>query len=192
MARRLPAAQRRAGLVEVALQIFGADGYQATTMDAVAAAAGVTKPVLYQHFSSKHDLFLELLGTVASRLTETVVDAVSAASSPFEQVQLGFRAYFQFVSDRPAEFHLLFGEGVRSDEAFAAQVQSVEAAIAGTISELIVIEGLTSAERLVLAHGVVGLAEATGRHWSREGNTSPDIIATQITDLAWRGLRGAT
>ncbi len=188
---RLPAAQRKAALVDAAMAVFSAEGYQASTMDAVAAEAGVTKPVLYQHFPSKRELFLHLLSDVADRMRSVVVEALSDAASPHQQVQFGFRAYFDFVSSYPDQFRLLFGEGVRSDEAFSREVQQLERQIAAVIAELITIEGASPNARLTLAHGLVGLAEATGRHWAlATDHLDLDTITELVTELAWRGLRG--
>ena len=188
---RLPAAERRAGLIDAAMAVFSAEGYQATTMDAVAAEAGVTKPVLYQHFSSKRDLFLHLLSEVADRMRTVVVEAVAQASTPREQVQFGFRAYFGFVAAHPDEFRLLFGEGVRTDEAFSHEVHQLEGEIAAVIAELITIDGASPPARLALAHGLVGLAEATGRHWTLDaGHMDLETVTELVTELAWRGLRG--
>ena len=92
MATRLPAAERRAGLVEAALTVFSAEGFKVATMDAVAAEAGVTKPVLYQHFPSKRELFHELIRDVARRLRSDVTDAIGAATSPHDMVRRGMRA----------------------------------------------------------------------------------------------------
>jgi len=188
---RLPAAERRAALLDAALHVFASEGYRATTMEAVASRAGVTKPVLYQHFSSKHELFQHLLEEVTARMRAAVVDAVAAAGSPHDQVRRGFGAYFGFVSDQPAEFRLLFGEGVRSDEDFSATVRALELDIAAVIADLIIIDGASDEARLVLAHGVVGLAEATGRHWVSDPDAGDlTTIVDLVTELAWRGLRG--
>ncbi len=171
--------------------IFSSDGYQKTTMDAVAADAGVTKPVLYQHFPSKRDLFLELLHVVGRRLTEMVAEATADASSPRAQVERGFSAYFDFVGTRPEEFQLLFGEGVRVDEEFAAEVELVERSIADFVAALITTEGLSEDDRLVLGHGIVGMAERTAHHWVGNGRRgSAEELASRVADLAWSGLRG--
>ena len=192
MTIRLPAAERRAQLVDAALALFAAEGFQSTTMDAVAAEAGVTKPVLYQHFPSKRELFLELLRDVGRRLSENVGAATAAAASPREMVENGFAAYFDFVSEHPDQFRLLFGEGVRIDAEFAVEVMQVERSIAEFIAGLITIEDLDTDERLVLAHGIVGLAEGTGRHWTAAGCPGDaSVLASQVADLAWYGLRGS-
>jgi len=191
MTIRLSAPERRAQLTEAALAVFSNEGYQATTMDAVAAEAGVTKPVLYQHFPSKRSLFLVLLADVGHQLNQMVSEAVAEADSPREQVEQGFRAFFRFISDSPERFRLLFGEGVRADTEFSAELVRVERTIADFIAQHIEIEGLHSDERLILAHGMVGLAEATGRHLVASGRSSDhSAFAARVAAMAWGGLRG--
>jgi AcrR family transcriptional regulator len=190
-ATRLPAARRREQLLEVALEVFGEQGFHLASMNDVAEAAGVTKPVLYQHFRSKRDLYRELLDEVGGQLLEAITKATTAARSPHEQVQLGFEAYFRFVAGNEQAFRVLFGGGTRRDEEFAARVAEVEGAIAEAIATLIDVEGLTSAERRQLAHGLVGLAEGTSRLWVADGaEEPPEQLAALVADLAWRGLRG--
>lgn len=188
---RLPAARRRRQLLEVALGVFGEQGFHRTSMNDIAEAAGVTKPVLYQHFRSKRDLYRELLTEVGSSLLDAITKATAAAASPHEQVELGFVAYFRFVADNEPAFRILFGGGTRRDEEFAAQVALVEAAIADAIATLIDVEGLPAGARRQLAHGLVGLAEGTSRLWVADGKGgSPEDVARLVADLAWRGLRG--
>src|SRR6267143_3584644 len=165
MSTRLPAPRRRRQLLAVALRVFAERGYHPTSMNDLAEAAGVTKPVLYQHFRSKRALYLELLEDVGGQLRDTIGKATSEAGSPREQVRAGFRAYFTFVASRQQAFQLLFGGGARRDEEFADAVRSVEASIAETIAALIVVDGLDDDRRLLLAHGIVGVAEGTSRHW---------------------------
>ena len=189
MATRLPAAERRAGLVEAALTVFSAEGFKVATMDAVAAEAGVTKPVLYQHFPSKRELFHELIRNVARSLRSDVTDAVGAATSPHDMVRRGMRAVFTFVDERPEEFRLLYGEGVRSDEAFAVEVR-VRTIDGRRHRRTDRHRGIEPAGRLALAFGIVGLAEASARHWSLGGSgLSLDEVVEHVSDLAWHGLR---
>jgi AcrR family transcriptional regulator len=195
---RLPAARRRQQLLDVALQVFGEVGFHPTSMNDVAEAAGVTKPVLYQHFRSKRDLYREVLTNVGAHLLDEITKATTAAAGPHEQVELGFIAYFRFVEANEAAFRVLFGGGTRRDEEFAALVAEVEGAIAEAIATLIDAldvdeggDGLDAAERRQLAHGLVGLAEGTSRVWMAEGAQQPaEHVARLLADLAWRGLRG--
>ena len=188
---RLPAARRRRQLLEVALRVFAERGFHPTSMNDLAEAAGVTKPVLYQHFGSKRELYLELLDDVGTRLRESIDKATSEATTPREQVERGFSAYFHFVAEHQAAFQVLFGGGSRRDEEFAAHARRVEDTIADAVAALIEVPGLRGDDRRLLAHGIVGLAEGTGRHWLRDGATGdPDELAARVAELAWAGLRG--
>lgn len=187
---RLPAARRRRQLLDVALRAFAGRGFHQTSMDDIADAAGVTKPVLYQHFGSKRELYAELLADVGEQLAAAVVEATGAAHGPHQQVEAGFVAYFRFVASHQEAFQLLFGSGARRDVEFADAVSKVEEAIAERIAPLID-AAVDDEHRLLLAHGLVGLAEGTGRRWVRhELDLDPEVVAHRIAELAWGGLRG--
>ena len=190
-ATRLPAARRRQQLLDVALRVFAEQGFHPTSMNDLAEAAGVTKPVLYQHFASKRELYLELLQDVGGRLHDAIVDAVTQAEGPRDQVEQGFTAYFRFVGAHRDAFLVLFGGGTRRDDEFASHTRRVEEAVADAVSGLIEIEGLSDADRRLLAYGIVGLAEGTSRHWlANDAEGDPEALAGRVAELAWAGLRG--
>src|SRR4051812_12408040 len=147
MSTRLPAPRRRRQLLDVALGVFAEQGYHVTSMNDLAEAAGVTKPVLYQHFRSKRALYLELLEDVGGQLRDTIGKATSEAVGPHDQVRAGFLAYFSFVAEHRQAFQLLFGGGTQRDEEFADAVRLVEDSIAETIATLIVVDGLDDERR---------------------------------------------
>jgi AcrR family transcriptional regulator len=188
---RLPASQRRRQLLNVAIEAFGTSGFHKTSMSTLAAAAGVTKPVLYQHFRSKSELYLEVLRDIGGRLRDELGKAVADAPTPHSQVEAGFRAYFQFFANEPFAFEVLFGDGSRRDDEFAREAHAVEESIAENIAQLIAIDDLSELDRQVLAFGIVGLAEGASRYWmSRRVDLPPSDLAARIADLAWYGLRG--
>ena len=189
---RLPAPRRRRQLLDVATNVFAAHGFHGTSMEDVAEAAGVTKPVLYQHFSSKRDLYRELLDQVGNQLVDAVTTAVSAETGPRAQVEAGFAAYFRFVARHADAFGLLFGSGARRDEEFADAIRRVEDTMADAIAALIEAD-IAVDHRQLLGYGIVGLAEVTSRHWVAMGEPSvraADQLARRVSELAWAGLRG--
>lgn len=191
MSARLPAAERRRQLLDVALEVFGERGFHQTSMNDVAEAAGVTKPVLYQHFGSKRELFRELLRDVGDRLRDEVGKAVTAAESPRQQVELGFSAYFRWVATTRGGFDVLFTGETRRDPEFVAEALKVETEIADAVSSLIVVDGLDPERQRLLAYGIVGIAETTCRHWLADDlDLSPEEMGMQAAQLAWAGLRG--
>jgi AcrR family transcriptional regulator len=191
MSVRLPAPERRRQLLSVAVEEFGARGYHDTSMNRLADAAGVTKPVLYQHFASKRELYIELLRDIGGRLRDAVATASEGAPGAHQRVEAGFGAYFRFFAEQPNAFVVLFGDGARKDEEFAQLSHEVEALIAEFIAEHITIDELDYDDRRLLAFGIVGLAEGTARYWVARGlDIDPERLATRIADLAWYGLRG--
>jgi AcrR family transcriptional regulator len=190
MSIRLSAPERRKQLLAVAVEEFGINGYHVTTMNRLAESAGVTKPVLYQHFPSKRELYLAVLRDVGERLRENIASATAMASTPHQQVEAGFGAYFGFFANEPSAFQVLFGDAARNDDDFAAVSHQVEAELAEAIAELITI-GLDADDRRLLAFGIVGLAEGSSRYWVARGlDIDPGRLATRMADLVWFGLRG--
>ncbi len=193
--RRLTAEQRRHQLFDVALELFAQRGYRATTMDDIAEAAGVTKPLLYQHFSSKRALYLELVDSIAHDLLSAVRRAVMLADGPRQQVELGFAAYFRLVVSHEAEFRLLYGRDHADDQELGRALRTVEDAIAEAIDPLID-AGLDDDHRRLLAYGIVGMAEGASRRFMAQRPDTDDEVdeeaqklARRMADLAWAGLR---
>lgn len=187
---RLPAHERRRQLLDRALGVFASEGFHATSMNDVAEAAGVTKPVLYQHFHSKRQLYLELLEDVGTRLGDRIAGATAAAGSPRQQVEAGFVAYFRFVQEDRSAYQLLFGGGSRRDAEFSDAVRRVEEHLAASVAALIDAD-IDPDHRRTLAFGLVGMAEGVSRLWVTEHlDFDPDVLARQVADLAWAGLRG--
>lgn len=174
----------------MALEQFSGGGFHGTSMEQIAEAAGVTKPVLYQHFGSKRALYLELLEDVGSQLMEAITKATAEAGGPRQQVEGGFTAYFRYVSERRSAFRLLFSEGTRRDEQFSEAVNRVEESIASVIAGLIEAD-IDDAHRAQLAHAIVGMAEGVSRAGLASGLVSdPQVLARRMAELAWAGLRG--
>ena len=193
--RRLTAEQRRQQLFAVALGLFAQRGYRATTMGDIAEAAGVTKPLLYQHFSSKRALYLELVDSIARDLLDAIARAVRDADGPRQQVELGFAAYFRLVVSHEAEFRLLYGRDHADDDELGRALRAVEDAIAEAIDPLID-AGLDDDHRRLLAYGIVGMAEGASRRFleqrsrtEAEADEEAQRLAQRMADLAWAGLR---
>ncbi len=191
MTTRLPAEQRRQQILDVACDVFADRGFHATSMDDIAGAAGVTKPVLYQHFPSKRALFIDLLGELGRTLLEELAGATGAAPTGRARVEGGFAAYFRFVTGNEAAFRVLFGAAARNDSEFADVIERLLDEVAVVISTLIDIEG-TEEHRRVLAHALIGIAEATSRDALTDGGArlDADRLAQWVSELAWFGLRG--
>lgn len=189
MSARLSAPARREQLLHIALGVFAAKGYHSASMNDIAEAAGVTKPVLYQHFDSKRELYLALLDECGTRLVESLAKATSEATDGKSQTEKGFQAYFRWVHDDHDAFSLLFGSGARRDAEFAKAVRRVVDSTAEAIAPLIAAD-IDPEHQRTIAHALTGLAEGASRRLVAAGKQfDPDEVARQVADLAWAGLR---
>lgn len=186
---RLTADARREQILDVAVDVFGRSGYHGASMNDIAEAAGVTKPVLYQHFDSKSDLYRALLGAVGDRMLDAIAKAAADATDGKSLTQQGFRAYFRWVAHRHDEFMLLFGGSARHDAEFSGQIQQITNDAAAAIAPLIAVD-IDPDHRDTLAHALVGLAEGASRRLIGLGQDfDPDEVAREVSALAWAGLR---
>jgi AcrR family transcriptional regulator len=186
---RLSAAARREQILSVALEVLGGVGYHGASMNDIAEAAGVTKPVLYQHFASKRELYLALIDAAGERLISAIGAATADVTDGRRQTELGFRAYFSWVANEHHAFMLLFGGGARRDDEFALAVRRITSDAAQAIAPLIAVD-IDDEYRRTVAHGLVGLAEGASRRLIERGEGfDPEEVAATISRLAWAGLR---
>ena len=186
---RLTATARREQVLDVALEVFGRSGYHGTSMNDIADAAGVTKPVLYQHFDSKRDLYLALIDEVGARLLSAITSATAGAADGRSRTERGFQAYFRWVASDHGAFMLLFGGGVRQDDEFRDAIRRITDDAAAAVAPMIEVD-IDPEHRRTLAHALVGLAEGASRRLVELGeHFDPDEIAREVSGLAWAGLR---
>jgi AcrR family transcriptional regulator len=187
---RLPAPARRAQLLDVARRVFARDGYRGTSMEAIAEAAGVTKPVLYQHFSSKHALYASLLEAELGQLTTALERAFALAEGNEERLRLGFGAYLGFVEAHEDAFRLLFTERLGLDDAFQRRVSRFREWVADRITTIIRAEaGLPEARARALAVAIAGMAESAATWWLSGSRPLPiGDLADELAGLAWKGF----
>jgi AcrR family transcriptional regulator len=187
---RLPAPARRAQLLDVARRVFARDGYRGTSMEAIAEAAGVTKPVLYQHFSSKHELYGSLLEAELGQLEVELERAFDVAEGNEQRLRLGFGAYLDFVETHEDAFRLLFTEGLGLDDDFQRRVARFREWVAARITAIIRAEaGLPEARARALAVAIAGMAESAATWWLSEERPLPIAdLADELAGLAWKGF----
>ena len=189
MGTRLPAGERREQILDVAVQVFARQGFHGTSMNEVAEAAGVTKPVLYQHFDSKQDLYLALIDEIGKRMITSIAKATAGATSGKAMTELGFQAYFRWVADDHDAFLLLFSTQANRDAAAVAAIRAITSEAASAIAPLIAVE-IDHEKQRTLAHGLVGLAEGVSRRLVERGDDfDPDELGRLVANLAWAGLR---
>jgi AcrR family transcriptional regulator len=189
---RLPRPARRRQLLNAAQEVFVSQGYHAAAMDEIAERAGVSKPVLYQHFPGKLDLYLALLDESADQLVATVRDALASTADNKQRVTATFGGFFDFVGGEGEAFRLVFESDLSNEPAVRARLERTLQECAEMISEVIREDaGLSDAEAHLLGMGLVGMAQVSARFWLSTDRFIPKDAAEQLAArLAWRGISG--
>lgn len=189
---RLPRRARRNQLLGAAQEVFVAQGYHAAAMDDIADRAGVSKPVLYQHFPGKLDLYMALLDQHCEALLQDVRAALSSTTDNKLRVTATMEAYFAFVENEGGAFRLVFESDLTNEPAVRERVDRVSLECAEAVTAVIAEDtDLPADESELLAVGLCGLAQITARYWLGSGRKIPrDTAAELISSLAWRGIAG--
>ncbi|KUF16227.1 MULTISPECIES: TetR/AcrR family transcriptional regulator [Streptomyces] len=189
---RLPRRARRNQLLGAAQEVFVAQGYHAAAMDDIAERAGVSKPVLYQHFPGKLDLYLALLDQHCENLLQAVRAALASTTDNKLRVAATMDAYFGYVEDDGGAFRLVFESDLTNEPAVRERVDKVTLECAEAICEVIAEDtGLSKSESMLLASGLGGLAQVVARYWLHSDGGVPREKAVELlTSLAWRGIAG--
>ena len=189
---RLPRSARRRQLLGAALEIFVAQGYHAAAMDDIAERAGVSKPVLYQHFPGKLDLYLALLDSSCDMIIDNCRVALESTHDNKMRVAATMDAFFEYVAGDNGAFRLVFESDLTNEPAVREHVERVTTECAEMIAEVIHDDtGLPDEASRLLAVSLVGMAQVSARFWlTDQRGISQDDAATLVSGLAWRGIRG--
>ena len=189
---RMPRRQRRAQLLGSALEVFVAQGYHAAAMDDIADRAGVSKPVLYQHFPGKLELYLALLEGTCDTMIDACRQALESTHDNKQRVAAAVDAFYASVDEDDGAFRLVFESDLTNEPAVRAQVDRVTVECAAMIADVIHDDtGLPTQPAHLLAVCLVGMAQVSARYWLTESDrmSREDAVAL-VAGLSWRGIRG--
>ena len=189
---RLPRRARRAQLLTAALEVFVAHGYHAAAMDDIAERAGVSKPVLYQHFPGKMDLYLALLDQSCDVIINSCAEALDSTEDNKQRVAATMHAFYRYVAAAEGAFRLVFESDLTNEPAVRGRVDRVTTECARLIAGVIAEDtGFPEEQSQLLAVSLVGMGQVSARFWLQDGGTiDQDQAAALIAGLAWRGIGG--
>jgi AcrR family transcriptional regulator len=189
---RMPRSARRAQLLESALEVFVAQGYHAAAMDDIADRAGVSKPVLYQHFPGKLDLYLALLDQSCDKIIEATRHALASTEDNKQRVAATMQVFYDYVANAHGAFRLVFESDLTNETPVRERVDRVTNECAEEIATVIQEDtGLPGEQSRLLAVSLVGMAQVSARFWlDARGDIAQREAASLVAGLAWRGIRG--
>jgi AcrR family transcriptional regulator len=189
------APERREQLLQVARRVFADRGYHTVTMDDVAREAGVTKPILYDHFPSKRDLYRDLLEADLATLRNEIRTAIESSRGNRERIRASFQAYFDFVDREGEGFRLLMQEAVGAEADLRDMMAVFRNDVLRQVTDVIVRESRGNLDRREaedVALGLIGLAEQVAQHETGRSPAERKRTVDTLVRLAWRGITGLT
>ena len=187
---RLPREARRRQLLETALTVFSSNGYHGSSMDDIADAAQVSKPVIYQHLPGKRELYLALVDHYLQELSLGLVTALQGSDVNRERVESMLDVYFGFVEANPEAHRLIFESDLLADPEVAERFESFHLAVADSIAGVLGPNaGLSHPHAVLVSRSLTGMAQTAAVHWIRNPGTGGRAEAQrQIFRLAWGGI----
>lgn len=190
----MPAGERRAAILDAALNVFADRGYHASSIDEIAREAGVSKALIYEHFASKQALWASLLDTQAAEIFRRLAAGAATAEPGEVRLRSGVDAFLTFVEERRGAWRMLFREA--ADPEVAAFLDRVRSQVAGVVAALIAAEPAASpddrADRRtaieMLAEQLVGAVQALANWWAEHQEVPRAELVDAVMDFAWIGL----
>jgi AcrR family transcriptional regulator len=190
MARR----EREAQLLDIAEQVFAEKGFQETTVEEIAARAGITKPVIYDHFGSKHALLVASMTRAREELRDYTVTAVRDTvpeGDPEALVRTTIRSFFTFIEEHKAAFRLIQQESAVA--AFSESMEEIRAQQARLVGDLLraVAPLDTAPPQLVAGYAevVIGSCERVAAYQARVEGVTVDVATDIVMAMLWTGMQ---
>jgi AcrR family transcriptional regulator len=194
--KRLTAGERREAILDAALEVFAERGYHASSIDDIAGTAGISKALIYEHFGSKNELFMSLIGLHAGELFERLAAQAGGDAPGAERLERGLAVFFTFVEERRAAWRMLFREGADPD--VGAALERIVDAVTALVADLIAAdpsvrdvagdEGDRREGVEMLAQLLVGGVQSLA-NWAIDHEHVPkDRLVAIAMEFAWLGM----
>jgi AcrR family transcriptional regulator len=189
--KRLPRAVREQQMLDAAVQVFSINGYHETSMDAIAAKAEISKPMLYLYYGSKEDLFGACLTRELGRFVDAVRADINFSLPPKDMLRSVILSFLSYIDENRASWIVLYTQAI-SSQAFAHTVREGRERIIELVARM-----LSAGTRnpdpetdfQMMAIALVGAGEAVATRVSA-GDVDVDDAAELMINLFWRGLKG--
>jgi AcrR family transcriptional regulator len=186
---RMTGQERRTQLLDVGRKLFAERGFDATSIEEVAARAGVTKPVVYEHFGGKEGLYAVVVDREMERVLAGVTGALSGGSARelLEQTALAFLVY---IEEQPDGFRILVRDSpvASSSGTFASLISDIATQVEHILAREFKTRGYDAKLASLYSQALVGMVALTGQWWLDARKPKRDEVAAHLVNLAWNGL----
>jgi AcrR family transcriptional regulator len=184
--------QRRTQLIGIGRGLFALRGLDGTTIEEIAASAGVSKPVVYGHFGSKEGLYAQVVECEFHILLAAINDALAEDAKPRILVERAAVALLTYIEDRTDGFRVLMRDAPTShpEGAYSTLLSQVAARVEQILEDELARRGFSPADGAMYAQMLVGMVATTGRWWQDSRTPDKHEVAAHLVNLAWNGLTG--
>ena len=187
---RMSGSQRREQLVNVGRKLFAAKGFEAVSVEEIAAKAEVSKPVVYEHFGGKEGLYAVIVDREVTVLIETIMDSLSGPSDPRRMLESAALAMLTYIEDSTDGFRILVRDSPPGTVpgSFASTIQDIAEKVEGQLAKEFGARGYSKKLAPMYAQMLVGMVSLTGQWWVDVRKPKKEEVAAHLVNLCWNGL----
>ncbi len=189
--RRMTGTERREQLLDIGRTLFAERGFEGTSVEEIAAKAGVSKPVVYEHFGGKEGLYAVVVDREMSRLLSMVTGALTAGH-PRELLEQAAFALLDYIEQYTDGFHILVRDSpvAQSTGTFASLIGDIATQVEDILGQEFKARGYDQKMAPIYAQALVGMVALTGQWWLNVRKPKKAEVAAHLVNLAWHGLQG--
>jgi AcrR family transcriptional regulator len=187
---RMTGKERREQLLDVGRQLFAERGFDGTSVEEIAARAGVSKPVVYEHFGGKEGLYAVVVDREVGQLLDTVTNALTG-DNPRLLLEQAALAMLTYVDDQADGFRILVREspvGLEKGGGFATIISDIAGQVEYILARQFKARGYDTKLAPLYSQALVGMVALTGQWWLDNRKPKRDEVAAHLVNLAWNGL----
>jgi AcrR family transcriptional regulator len=189
---RMTGKQRREQLLDIGRSLFAEKGFDATSVEEIAQRAGVSKPVVYEHFGGKEGLYAVVVDREMSALLSTITGALTSTGHPRELLERAAFALLDYVEQSSDGFRILVRDSpvASSTGSFASLLSDAASQVEHIMVNQFRARGFDAKHAPMYAQMLVGMVALTGQWWLDARKPNKADVAAHLVNLAWNGLSG--
>lgn len=186
---RMSGQERREQLLDVGRKLFAEKGFEVVSVEEIAAKAGVSKPVVYEHFGGKEGLYAVVVDREMNHLLDSISEALTAGNARALLEQAGL-ALFDYIDAYPDGFRILVRDSPVSQQtgSFASLIVDVAAQVEHLLAAEFTAHNINARLAPMYSQMLVGMVALTGQWWLDVRKPKKEEVVAHVVNLAWRGL----
>nr|WP_240477437.1 TetR/AcrR family transcriptional regulator [Jiangella muralis] len=189
---RMTGKQRREQLLDVGRALFAERGYDGTSIEEIAARAGVSKPVVYEHFGGKEGLYAVVVDREMELLLDRITTALASAAHPRVILERAALTLLDYIETSTDGFRILVRDSpvAHSTGGFASLISDAASQVEHLLAAQFKARGFATKHAPMYAQMLVGMVALTGQWWLEVRSPKKADVAAHLVNLAWNGLSG--